>query len=184
MKTRTFTIGPEPFPQDRMRDWLKAQINYENLAGDEEVAQRAVAYATAQVKRYEQATGEIFDKWETTDFLLRGNTLSTLFPGSDIHVPILYTMVETIVPRVVEAITSMKPWFEVEGRDKLDKARASKIQAYLRYEVDRTQLERRMEEIVRTLIAYQFVALKTHWNVEYDERIVRQVERSDRKSVV
>jgi len=161
-----------------MNDWIQAQINYEDISHDEEIAQMAVSYTEMQVNRYDGATADIVDKWETIDYMLRGNTLSNLFKGSDIHVPILYTMVEALVPRVVEAITSMRPWFEVEGRDKIDKQRARKIQAYLRYEVDQTKLERRMEEIARTLITYQFVALKTRWDVRYRERINREVERT------
>lgn len=178
MKTRTFRIGPKPLDKQRATAWLDAQINYENLAGDEEVALAARNFVVDKVRRFESKMAPTYDKWETIDFMLRGATLSTLLPGSDVHVPVLYAMVESIVPRIVEAITSLRPWFEVEGRDKQDKQRARKIQAWLRYQVDQTGLERKLEEMARTMVVYQSVIVKDCWDVRHREQVVRDIERS------
>jgi hypothetical protein len=176
-KTQTFTIGPEPPDQEEARRWLEAQITYPNLAGDATIAENAVTYVTQQRKWHAQRALKMRDKWRVLDWMLRGNSLSRLFPDSDVHVPELYKMVETIVPRIIEALWSYDPWFHVQGRDRMDRNRAKKIQAWLRYLLSQCDFEAKGEEIVRALIVYQFFAIKTWWDLTYRKQIVRDVER-------
>lgn len=178
-KSQKFRIGPDPISPDDAARWLEAQMPYPNLADNEEVAERALQFVTEKVRRWEQQTQEIRDKWETLDFMLRGETLSTLGNGdSDIHVPVLYTVVETLVPLVVDSIVSLNPWFSVQGRDRGDRHRAKKIQAWLLYQADQTRLLERLEEIARTFIVYQFVACKSWWEVRHRRQTTRDVEKA------
>ena len=179
--SKTFRVGPEPMSRDKMYSWLDAQIPYPNLADDDEVAKRALTFARAHVTSYDQKATEVRKKWEILNHILRVQTVSDMFPGSDLHVPLLYTMLESLVPRIVDPLASQEPWFEVVGRDKKDRERAKRIQLWLEYQNDLTGIRERMEEMARVMCVYQFVLVKNWWDVRYKKKVTRKYEMSTGK---
>jgi hypothetical protein len=55
---------------------------------------------------------------------------------SNIFVPIAFSIVETKLPRVVQSLLSLDPWFAVEGRNSKDHANADFMTAVLQYSLD------------------------------------------------
>lgn len=176
-KTRTFRIGPKPMTRDEMEGWLDVQMFHENLAGNEDLAQQAAKHVEDVWLQYRTDTNEIRGLWRRINAMVKGESLSALFPGADLHVPELYKMVETIVPRIVEATFSVKPWFRVEGRDKADRELAGKIQNWLHYLADQCRLPQRLEEFVRTAVIHRFFAVKSSWDMRFEKRVVRTVKK-------
>lgn len=180
-KTKRFRIGPKPMTAEESNRWLDAQMPYANLAGNEEIAKNAREFVQTHADRFIRGTSEIREKWETLDYMLDGQTLSSIFPNSDLHVPLTYIALETLVPVLVDSLTNLDPWFQVHGRDRMDRRRAKRIQAWLMYQADLTKLNDRLEEIARTFLIYQFVALKSRWSVKHRKQVTRSVERSVEK---
>lgn len=176
-----FTIGPDGFDEDEALRWRKAMTVYPNLADDPVIAQNAVDYVRQQHVWFEQRMMTIYTQWQVIDQMLRGNSVSLMFPESDLHSPELYKAVETLTPRLVEAILEMDPWFHVYGRDREDRTRSTRIQAWLEYLIEQDGFSQRIEPIVRDMLTYKFFALKTRWDVQYREQIVRDVEKSYNK---
>lgn len=177
---KTTTTHPVPIGDpdpSAMRRWLRAHINYENHAGNKEIAERALGFARTVVRNYEMRTVEVLDMWRSIDWMLKGNSLSSRFPGSDIHVAELYKMVEAIVPRLEEALLKYDPWFRVKGRDADDRFRGKSIQYWLEYLLDLARFTDKVSPTLRCLTVYGFFVLKTWWDVRYEERITRKSEK-------
>lgn len=178
-KKETFRVGAKPFSEEDAERWMKTMSGYENEADNEIVRNAALNYIRDISDWYEQRMLRIYDHWQALDFMLRGNSLSTWFPNSDIHVPEVYKMLEGLVPRIVEAIKSYDPWFHIEGRDQaMDKRQAQRVQAWLRYLMESENLDGRLEEIIRDMLVYKAFIIKDWWAIEYQEQVVPTVTKS------
>ena len=174
------TLKAEKPTKAEVKEWLSVQIPYPNLAENDDIAQRAATYAEQQVLYYNQRTYELRDKWRALDSILRGTSLSRRFAQSDIHVPELYKMVESGVPRLEEAIFGLgvgQPWFNVLGRDEMDKKKAWRIRAWLDYLLDNAEFDGMHQEIIRCMLVYGFFAVKSWWDIDF----IRKVERKSEK---
>lgn len=183
---RTIEVDLKPrdevTPED-IRDWMDVQIPYPNLASDKRVYDKARHYTRQQIRYYVDRTWEIRDKWRALDSLLRGSTLSRRFMTTDIHVPELYKMVETLVPRIEEAVFGQgpnQPWFNVLGRDAMDKRRAYKIRAWLEYLLEEAKFDENLvQQAARCMVVYGFFAIKSWWDIQFKRVIKRETENLD-----
>lgn len=178
--TATITLHSDSPTVGEVQDWLSVQVPYPNLAEDKTVAERALTFALEQKRWYADRTFELKDKWRALDMLLRGTSLSQRFPQSDIHVPELYKMMETAVPRIEEAVFGAgpgQPWFNVIGRELTDKRRAWRIRAWLEYLKDQGELDGQIQEIARCMFQYGFFAVKSWWDIRFERRIKRESEK-------
>lgn len=164
---------------DQARAWMKAQIPYPNLASDPQVAARAVDFVKRQRKQFEQRTMEIHDKWRALDHALRGNSLSRRFLTSDLHVPEMYKAVQTLVPRIEEALMQFDPWYHVRGREKSDREKSFKISSWLDYLLDLAGFDQIVQPAIYSMIVYGFFDLKTWWDIEIRSGVTRKVTRRE-----
>lgn len=169
--------------RDDVRQWLAVQIPYENLAEDEQVADRARTYVNKQLTYYQSASYGVKDKWRALDYLLRGTSLSRQSIHSDIHVPELYKAVETLVPRIEEAVTQngVTDFFSVKGRDEVDQRQAWRIQAWLQHLLKMGQIDEMQQEMIRCLLVYGFWCVKSWWDIRFEDRIHRSHEKLESK---
>lgn len=158
--------------------WTQAQIQYENLAGDRDIAARALKIAKEIVTEWDTKVQPLHRRWRATHFMLTGNTLDRSSP-EDIHVPELYKMIETIVPRIEEQLRKKEPWFRCVGRKPIDKRDALSIAAFLDWQLDQTKFQLLFQPLVRDMLVCQVAAIKTLW----DRREVRRFKKNWTKIV-
>lgn len=180
-RSTTIKLRPGGPTRDDVRSWMRAQVPYPNLAGDPKIHDRARSFVRTQLRYYVDRTYELRDKWRTIDAMLRGSSLSSRFATSDIHVPELYKAVETLVPRIEEAVFGNgpgQPWFNVLGRDPMDKRRAHRIRAWLEYLLEEAKFDEEMvQQAARAMIVYGFFCIKSWWEIKFDRRIERTAEQ-------
>ena len=148
-----------------------------NLATNQEVANRVCAFVRDRVRDCSEYMEPFHRRWRLTFFMLAGNTIDQAGP-MEVHVPELYKMVETMAPRIEEAVLERDPWFRVRPRRQEDEHRAETIAAFLDWELDQAQFRMTIQEAVRDLLVTQVCAYKVLWDhrtrrakqrVEYDD---------------
>jgi hypothetical protein len=86
----------------------------ENLASDKGVRDRALTFVNQQIQDIKSVRGYLENKWVMLDRLWRGEPLSRFYPsGSTTNVPEPFKAVESIVPRLKEALFPSSEWFRV-----------------------------------------------------------------------
>ena len=177
----TFSKQAMPTPK-QVRQWVQEQTVYPNMARDPEIANRVLAHIRNHVEKFEHNTVTTRTKWANLNFVLRGVSL-----GDDIvdgtHVPELYKMLEAIVPRIEEAILSYDPWFNVRGREEMDRDTAEKIQAILESQLREARLPLQLQGAIRAMLVYGFSAFKVYWHIDVEKRIKRDIEKLEGKKV-
>lgn len=78
--------------------------------------------------------------------------------------PLITIAIQTVVPRIMQALFSADPWFSLTGRTHQDAQRADKSQALLVWEYDRVRRFRQMMDALMTVIMTTGVGiLKQRW---------------------
>jgi hypothetical protein len=83
-------------------------------------------------------------------------------------VPYAFSNVETVVSRTHDALFSVRPFFEVNGRGEQDEPAAEKMQLVLNYKLHRGQLPQAIEELTRNVAIYGHGAIKVDWDWGFD----------------
>lgn len=166
----------EPTPEE-IKEWYNAQVPYNNIASNPEVADRALHYVKTVKRNWEDKTIAQRDKWRAIQWMMRGNSLSRTFPNAEVHVPELYKKRETLVPRIEEAVMDYKPWFRVMGRESMDEVQEEKIAAYLDYQLDKCNLAHKHAPTIRTMLDYGFVVLKIWYECKTTSYVKKTTER-------
>lgn len=187
LRPRTLThTAADPTP-DQMVEWIDGQVNWPNLANDPEVAERARDFVVAHKTNFINQTSRIRDKWALLDASLRGESLSPRFRGLNaVRSGELYKAVETIVPRVEEALLAYDPWFSVSPRkpDKSKRKAALVREAWHRYLLHQAKFDAVVQPALRCAVTYGFFALKTWWDVRYRKQVVRnRTEQPSRRGL-
>lgn len=152
------------------------QMMYRNLATNPNIAGKAVSVVQTVVKDWLDNTDRLRRRWRKIYFMLAGNSLEKRSP-EDIHVPELATIVETMIPRIVEAIKQHDPWFSVFGRDHLDDAEAEALAGLFDYLLDQSGTDELVEPNVRNAVVTQFAMSKVWWRRSTCERVKRTVDK-------
>lgn len=170
----TITVGVDGVRPGQLREWSRNLAPYRNLAGDKSIADRARLYANGITTNHDRATEEHRNRWDVIDYMMKGQTL-TEWDGPDaVHVPELYKMLETLVPRIEDAVTMFDPWFSVKGREHLDKLKSGKVKAFLDYQLDQAKFSELVPYSIRVMLMYGFCVMKTWWHWETDVRVEKR----------
>ena len=166
--------GKEQDAASRQR-LFNAQISYENFADMAQVADRAVMYAREARRTHEDKTAHLRRRWRVANHMYRGNSVANVWGLDDVHVPEIYKAVETLVPRLEEAVMNYDPYFNVKGRDAMDRMTQARIQAWLEFLADQSGLRRTIQPAIRSMLIYQFAMYKIWWAFETDWRVVKEI---------
>jgi len=173
----TISIPFSGIKPGQLRQWHENFAPYENLAGNAAIRDKAFEFAIRHKAIHGDKTIAIQKKWNVLNYLLQGNSLVGFGDLEDIHVAELYKMLETIVPRIVEAVLDPDPFFAVKGRTEADKAQEERIQAFLEYQLHECGFKQMAEPLIRAMVIYNFIPVKTFWDFETDFRVKREVEK-------
>lgn len=84
---------------------------------------------------------------------------------SNIFVPYVQAVVETLMPRILDA----RPDFGVQGRGEEDDAKAQKVQYLSDYFWEKAEMDRKTENFVRASMIYGTGFLQAYWKVDKRE---------------
>jgi hypothetical protein len=169
----TVRMSGEP-TREEMREWQRAQINYPNLADDDEIAPSALGFVNEIERRFEDQIGPVRKSWESANHLLRGRTQAGV--RCEAHVPEIYKSIEALAPRIQEAIHSVDPWIVPVGRDLEGEEEAAAIRQFLRFQLDQAGFKYLEQPTIRTSLVYGFFAIKYWWDVRFEKRVIRDWE--------
>lgn len=176
----TLTLSDGPISASEAEQWTKAAIPYANRAGDKGVAERALKAAQAAVRDWSERVLPLHKRWRHTFYMLSGNTLDNVGPA-DIHIPEMHKILETAVPRVVEALLDRDPWFRVLGRRSIKTKEAETIAAYLDWQIDQDKFVDKVEPAVRNMLVTQVAAFHICWERRLKRRFRREYKQIDSK---
>lgn len=157
--------------------WNKVQEPYQNFATDKEVAERALGFVKENLSRFQQKTEALRRKWLTIEHLIKGNSTSRWSGLGAVQIPELYKMLETMVPRVEEALTAYDPWFNVFGREENDVDQAKRIQWFMEAQLDQAGFSDLIQPFIRSMLIYGFAALKIDWHRDWRKKVKKKGER-------
>lgn len=89
-------------------------------------------------------------------------------PRSNTFVPYIFSNVETVISRVMDAFFSQDPAFETRGRTPTDEPAAEQMQMVLGYILKRANIVDCFEQLVRNLALYGFAGIKVDWDWKFD----------------
>lgn len=157
--------------------WQAAtEIDAPNRASDKRVCEEATKFAQNVVREWSDQMRALFRRWRVTLYMLAGNTLDRSGP-EDIHVPELYKAVETLVPRIEEAIVERDPWFKIISRKPRDRRTAETVAAYMDWLFDQARIRETIQPAARNMLVCQSAVWYTRW----ETRVQRVTVRTERK---
>lgn len=165
------------FTPEEARAWMDAQTHEENRAGDEETAQRCVKFVENVLVEWNDRMNSLRRRWRGTYKMLAGNTLESGGP-EDVHVPEIYKAMETIIPRMEEAITEKDPWFRVVPRRERNQKQSDTISAYMQWLYDQAKVGDTIQAAARNMLITQCAAWYINWENKEEWRNEREVIRS------
>ena len=165
------------FTPEEAAAWLKSQTLEGNLAGVEKHAAQALKVTQSVIQEWSERMRPMHRRWRATFHMLAGNTLEKGGP-EDVHVPEIYKAIETIIPRVEEAILEKDPWFRVVPRRRKDARAADTIAAYTDWQFDQAGMRSQIQPAVRDMLVTQFAAWHVHWDNKESWRNVREIKRT------
>lgn len=166
--------GPRPTAAE-VNKWYSEQINYENLASNTSIAERAKFFVQEHRVLSEQHNYQIREKWRTMLEVLHSEIDLDIKQVDYQNVPALWEKLEALVPRLVEAVLSYDPWFAVVGRTADDRKKSERIRDYLSFQLDKDHFDEKVEEVLRTGLMYQSAVVKVVYSVEQSPHVHRQV---------
>ena len=181
-------LGFDGLDIDALEGYTKDVQPYENLATDQDVADRALKFVRDQVRWYDEKTIRLQRKWNELNYLLQGQSLrwGAWEDQDHIHSPRLYQAVETLESRITDAVLNNSfgddQWFAVRGREEMDRLQEDKIASYLDWVLEHNKFEDMVPELVRTMMVHAFCVVKTRWVNEVDWRVIRKRNRLFTKS--
>lgn len=174
-------IGWKGLEPDQAREWEENNSPYRNLAGNAEIADRALQCVNQHAQQYDQRTLRLQRKWQTINYLLQGNSLVNWEDPEGVHSPQLFQMVENLEARITDAVLGLSSgsadWFTVRGREPMDWRQEQVMTAYLDYILDKNRFKTKVPELVRTMLIHAFAVMHTRWRHKFDFR----VEKNRRK---
>lgn len=153
-----------------------SQIDAPNLAGDETIGPSAAKFLQGIVAEWSDRMRPLFRRWRATTYMLQGNTLDRSGP-EDVHCPELYKTIETLKPRIEEAILERDPWFDVRPRRRQSKAKSAVVASYMDWLFDQA----RVRNTVQPAAYNQLVHQAGVWYAWWDSKVQRVTAREEQK---
>lgn len=155
---------------------LSALDDSTNHAGHAEYGPRALKFTQNIVQDWASYMRPLFRRWRAIYHMLSGNTLERGGP-EDIHVPELYKAMETIIPRIEEAVLEKDPWFKVIPRRQKYKELADTNAAYLDWLFDQGKMRDTVQAAARNMLVSQAAVWYVQWENREELRRVREEQR-------
>lgn len=153
-----------------------SQLHRPNLVMNEEIARKASAATETRIRQWESEIADLHSRWNTSHYMLTGNSLERSGPVFA-HIPELYKMVETIVPRLEEAVLDLDPWFAVRSRNAARSHEAETLAALYDLAFDQNCFRSTIQSAGRDMLVCQAAWYKLWWDRKVEERVVRKVEK-------
>lgn len=153
-----------------------AQIPYRNMAGDKNVAARAVKLVNQLSTIYEGAIRPLLARWRVIDAMMSGNAIER--QSSDTQMPELYKTREAAVPRIAGMVmgNGPGPWFRAQPHKPANKMVAQANEALLTWQLKQARFRSLIDPLAEDLWTYQVCAVKVQWERRFLDKIRRTVE--------
>jgi hypothetical protein len=171
--TETYEDNQNP---EKVAKLYEEMVGFENLAGKEQVAQRAQA-AVLECLRSTLNTMEFLrNKWLVLYRLWRGE-ITMASQGGSLHSPTPFKIVESIHPRIMRTIFGSERWFQLYGVGEADDIAARAQEAICRDQFRVMKYRSKASRFVRDGLIYGTGIQKTYWKQEVQERAYRKARR-------
>jgi len=148
-----------------------------NLVTNPDVRERVGNYALTNIKNIINGRGYLESKWIMLERLWRGDPVSRFYPGSQsTHVPEPFKAVESLVPRILEALMPTDNWFRALSLEERRPGQAQAIEKLMREQMEDGDFRKRLEMFVRIMCIQGFAAAKTPYIYEKQEYLYRERE--------
>lgn len=174
--------GTELTPDEAQKLFL-AQAGLDNRASNKRTADRAVGFVREVCTQNQSVMMPLMKLWRLITYQLAGNSLSRSSP-EDVHVPELYKAMETIVPRIEEAVTERRPWFRVVPRRPLFRGGAEAIAGLVDWQFDQANIVSTIQPAIRSMLIYQVGIWHGRWEVRRRMKSVTTMEKTWEKELL
>lgn len=172
MTTVTIPQKEGVYTPEEAQAFYDAQINERNYAGDEERAAEARKFVKGIVSEWSDKMRPLHRRWRGTNYMLSGNTLEKGGP-EDVHIPKLYSQMETLIPRIEASILEKDPWFRIVPRKRADRSVADTLAAYMDWLFDQARIRTLVQPALRDMLVTQCATFYVYWDNRESERWVR-----------
>jgi hypothetical protein len=155
-------------------EWTR--LDEPNMAGDEALAGRAFKVVENCYVEWSDRMKRLHRRWRGIYDMLAGNSMDKGGPA-DVHVPEIYKAIETLVPRIEEAILERDPWFRIVPRRFDRRAKADTLAAYIDWQFDQSNVADLIQPAIRNMLVTQSAAFFTQWDYRVERRQVWSIER-------
>jgi len=125
-------------------------------------------------KRAQEARQPREDKWKRYYELYRSYVENRSDGLSNLFIPLVFAAIETVLPRLVEAIFASRPYLAVLPREPQDVDNARVMETLIDYQlVDKMNIVRKFNNWIRECLIYGTAVGKVGWRFETRPRIVR-----------
>ncbi len=115
------------------------------------------------------------DKWDKFYQYYRNYRNPKDYPWlSNLFVPVAYTVIESLLPKLISAIFAPKFVFQILPREKNDIEQAKIVEELLRYQFDQMDVYRKFYNWFKQALIYGTSILKVFWRFEICERTVTE----------
>lgn len=160
------------FTPEEAQALYDSQINETNLAFDEDRAEEGRKFVEGIVREASERMHPLKRRWRGTYFMLSGNTLERGGP-EDVHVPKLYSQLETLIPRLESSIVGEDPWFRIVARHYTDQRQADTLAAYMDWLFDQSKVRLLIQPALRDMLITQCATFYVYW----ENRVCEKMER-------
>lgn len=163
--------------------WVDAQQDEPNLASNQDLAARALKYVDSTISEWTDRMRGLHRRWRATYYMLAGNTLDKA-GMEDVHVPEIWKAIETLVPRIEEAILEKDPWFRIVPRRLSMRDTAETTAAYIDWQFDQAKIRDQVQAAIRDMLVTQCASWYGRWEVRKkvgrEREIVREFDAKGR----
>lgn len=160
---------------------VKEKKNYgKNLVDNKDVRERVSNYALKNIQRIVNGRGYLESKWIMLERLWRGDPISRFYPGRNTtHVPEPFKAVESLVPRILDALMPTENWFRALKLDDASKMEAEAIEILLHDQLEDGDFRQRLEQFIRIMCIQGFAAAKVPYVQDTEEYFYREREEKE-----
>lgn len=114
------------------------------------------------------------DKWKKFYELYRSHIEKRDDGLSNLFIPIVFSAIETVLPRIVEAVFASRPYLAMLPREPEDVDNAKIMETLIDYQlVDKMNIVRKFSDFIRECLIYGTAVAKVTWRFETRPKIVR-----------
>lgn len=177
IKSDNIPVGVGVPGEQETKRWVDVQVPYDNWAGKNELLDNDVrGFIKTLRSTFTQRMLSIYRRWIVNHYTANGNSPAAEFED-DIHVPETYKMLETIKPRIEEAMFEYDPWLEVEGvKNEMDSLKALVVGSYIRRTLELAGYRDFVAPTVQDSLLCQIAAIKVAWKQKLEDIIEPSTE--------